>query len=255
MVADPARGPHTILPAPLEGLTGFDQAVERALRVVGYGQTPTRWSDAGSTLTAADPAWAGGTEYTDERIRLVRRPIDDVWPVIERIGGDTGWYGFDYAWKLRGLVDRAVGGVGLRRGRRDRELLRVGDSLDFWRVETATRPRHLLLRAEMRVPGIALLEFTLEPVHDDTATHFEHLNSAADPGRIAAPRAGRQQPTATLVRQRASFRPRGLAGRAYWAAMWPIHAALFPHMLATIARVAEQARPSTTSRSAQTGTE
>ena len=164
-----------------------------------------------TTLTPADPSWAGGTEYTDVRRELVALPAEQVWPVIERIGGETGWYGFDWAWRLRGAVDRMVGGVGLRRGRRDPERLRAGDGLDFWRVEVVDPPRLLRLLAEMRLPGLAYLQFSIAPAGD---------------GRVE-------------VIQRASFRPRGLGGHLYWWMLLPVHALLFPRMLRKI--VAEAA--------------
>jgi uncharacterized protein YbjT (DUF2867 family) len=216
VVASPDRNVRRVLPDPPEGLTGFDEAVERSLRVVGFGQTPTRWSDAGgrlptSTLTPADPSWAGGTEYTDVRRERVALPPERVWPVIERIGGETGWYGFDWAWRLRGAIDRMVGGVGLRRGRRDPERLRVGDGLDFWRVELVDPPRQLRLRAEMRLPGLAYLQFSLAPMGDGVLD----------------------------VVQRASFRPRGLGGHLYWWVLLPVHALLFPRMLRKIVEQAQ----------------
>jgi uncharacterized protein YbjT (DUF2867 family) len=210
VVASPDRDVHRVLPAPQGGLCGFDEAVRRALRTVGFNQTPTRWSDAGGpspTLTASDPAWASGTEFSDVRVAEVPATPDRVWPAVERIGGATGWYGFGWAWRLRGAADRLVGGVGLRRGRRDPERLRVGDGLDFWRVEALQRPRRLLLRAEMRLPGVAYLEFTVDPL----------------PGSGAR------------LTQRASFRPRGIGGRLYWWALTPVHALLFPRMLHRIA--------------------
>jgi uncharacterized protein YbjT (DUF2867 family) len=221
VVASPERDVRRVLPEPPEGLTGFDESVQRALRVVGFGQTPTRWSDAGgrlpnTTLTPADPSWAGGTEYTDVRRERVRLSAEQVWPVIERIGGSTGWYGFDWAWRLRGAIDRMVGGVGLRRGRRDPERLRVGDGLDFWRVEVVEPPRRLRLRAEMRLPGLAYLQFSLAPTSD---------------GELD-------------VVQQASFRPKGLGGHLYWWVLLPVHALLFPRMLRKIVEQAEGSRVS-----------
>lgn len=213
-VASPERDVRRVLSDPPDGLTPFDQAVARSLVIVGFGQTPTRWSDAGAmpaTLSAADPGWAGGIEYQDVRIRRTGLSAGELWPAVERIGGETGWYGFDWAWALRGALDRMVGGVGLRRGRRDPEWLRAGDGLDFWRVEVVERPRRLLLRAEMRLPGVALLEFSC----------------SQDEGGV-------------LLKQRAMFRPRGLAGHVYWWVMWPVHVLLFPRMLASIVRVAER---------------
>ncbi len=108
-----------MLSDPPDGLTPFAQAVSRSLLVVGFGQTPARRSDA------------GGVEYKDVRRRIASLPAAMLWPAFDRICGETGWYGFDCAWRLRGAADRLVGGVGLRRGRRDPERLRAGDELDF----------------------------------------------------------------------------------------------------------------------------
>ncbi len=136
-----------------------------------------------------------------------------MWQVIESIGGDNGWHSFPPAWAVRGWLDRLVGGVGLRRGRRDAHQLRVGDSLDFWRVEEIERGRLLRLRAEMRLPGLAWLEMYAD---EDGA------------GR-------------TRYRQRALFHPRGLLGHAYWWSVAPFHALVFGGMARNIARAAESA--------------
>jgi hypothetical protein len=133
--------------------------------------------------------------------------------VVEAIGGENGWYSSPLAWSLRGWLDTLVGGVGLRRGRRDATRLRVGDSLDFWRVEEIEPGRLLRLRAEMRLPGRAWLEMTVD----------------RDPqGR-------------TVYRQRALFHPHGLAGHAYWWGVAPFHAAVFGGMARNIAAAAESA--------------
>ena len=130
---------------------------------------------------------------------------------IRRIGGRTGWYYADWLWSLRGLLDLLVGGVGVRRGRRDPELLRVGDALDFWRVELYDPPRRLRLAAEMKVPGRAWLEF--EVSGDD------HRST---------------------IRQTAIFDPLGLAGLLYWYAIYPLHQCVFAGMLRHIARAAQR---------------
>jgi uncharacterized protein YbjT (DUF2867 family) len=210
---------HRVLPPPPAGLLPFDAAVALALQRIVRGGVPTRWSDATgrwspSAPAATDPSWSGGTEYRDERHTIVDAPASQVWPLLESIGGDNGWFGFDWAWRVRGAVDRLFGGVGLRRGRRDPRFLRVGDGLDFWRVEALERGRLLRLRAEMKLPGTALLEF--------------HV---------------REEGGRTHIDQKAIFVPRGLFGRAYWLALLPVHAALFPRMLAKIASAAEHADP------------
>ncbi|GGW99156.1 NAD(P)-dependent oxidoreductase [Streptomyces malachitofuscus] len=196
----------------------FDTALALALRRVREAQVATRWSSAASPGAPSDPLptdpdWAGGSLYRDERQRPVDASQQALWKVIEGIGGDTGWYSFSLAWAVRGRLDRIVGGVGLRRGRRDAERLRVGDSLDFWRVEEIERGRLLRLRAEMRLPGLAWLEMRAE-------TDAE--------GR-------------TRYRQRALFHPKGLLGHAYWWAVSPFHALVFGGMARNIARAAAKA--------------
>ncbi|MFF4926909.1 SDR family oxidoreductase [Kitasatospora sp. NPDC001261] len=207
-------GEHDIaewIPDPPNGLTGFDQAVTLALRRIKDADVATRWSSASlpgapSDPLPTDPDWAGGSLYQDIRERTVTASVTAVWRVIEGIGGDNGWYSFPLAWALRGWLDRAVGGVGLRRGRRDPARLRVGDSLDFWRVEEIEPGRLLRLRAEMRLPGLAWLELSVTPDGEHGARY----------------------------RQRALFHPHGLAGHAYWWAIAPFHSAVFGGMARNI---------------------
>ena len=198
---------------------GFDDAVHLALARVRNLDVATRWS--GATWPGApsdpmpmDPDWSGGTAYRDERSRPVAAPPDAVWTVVEGIGGERGWYSWKLAWVVRGLVDRLVGGVGLRRGRRHPDRLNVGEAVDFWRVEELHRPRLLRLRAEMRLPGEAWLEFHVEP-------------DPAGPGR-------------TVLHQHALFLPRGLAGHLYWWSVLPFHGIVFEDMLRNLARAAER---------------
>ncbi|RSO06632.1 DUF2867 domain-containing protein [Streptomyces sp. WAC 06783] len=205
------------VPDPPDGRTGFDRAVELALRRVREARVATRWSSASvpgapSDPLPTDPDWAGGSLYTDRRQRTVDAPPEALWEVIEGIGGENGWYSFPLAWALRGRLDRLSGGVGLRRGRRDAERLRAGDSLDFWRVEEIERGRLLRLRAEMRLPGLAWLEL-----------------------RCGQDAAGR-----TVYRQRALFHPHGLAGHAYWWSVAPFHAVVFGGMARNIAAAARE---------------
>ncbi|MFG3351736.1 SDR family oxidoreductase [Streptomyces sp. NPDC048001] len=195
----------------------FDAALRLALQRVREAQVATRWSSASlpgapSDPLPTDPDWAGGSLYTDERELAAECPRADLWRVIEGIGGENGWYSFPLAWAVRGWMDRFVGGVGLRRGRRDAQHLRVGDSLDFWRVEEIVPGRLLRLRAEMRLPGLAWLELRAE---DD------------GPGR-------------SRFRQRAVFHPRGLLGHAYWWSVSPFHSVVFGGMARNIAAKAEQ---------------
>jgi len=205
------------IPDPPEGLLGFDAAVGLALQRVKEAAVETRWSSASvpgapSDPLPTDPDWAGGSLYVDERVRETAAPPAALWRVVEGIGGDAGWYSFPLAWEVRGLLDRLVGGVGLRRGRRNPRLLYVGDALDFWRVEEVEEGQLLRLRAEMRLPGLAWLEFHVE-----------------------------QQEGGTRLRQKATFHPRGLLGHVYWWAIAPFHGIVFGGMVRGIARTAEQA--------------
>ncbi|GAA1263199.1 SDR family oxidoreductase [Kitasatospora nipponensis] len=203
------------VPDPPEGLIGFEQAVRLALKRIKDAEVTTRWSSASlpgapSDPLPTDPQWAGGSLYQDVRERAVAASPAALWRVVEGIGGQHGWYSLPLAWALRGALDRLVGGVGLRRGRRDPDRLRVGDALDFWRVEELVPGRLLRLRAEMRLPGLAWLELRV------------------DPDGVGGAR----------YRQRALFHPHGLAGHAYWWSVAPFHALVFGGMVRSIARSA-----------------
>ena len=193
----------------------FDEALRLALQRIRDAKVTTRWSSASvpgapSDPLPTDPDWAGGSLYTDVRELPVDASRGALWRVIEGIGGENGWYSCPLAWAVRGRLDRLVGGVGLRRGRRDATHLRVGDSLDFWRVEEIEPGRLLRLRAEMRLPGLAWLEMYAE--EDDN-------------GRTRYP-------------QRALFHPHGLLGHAYWWSVSPFHAVVFGGMARNIALAA-----------------
>ncbi|MEY9875246.1 uncharacterized protein YbjT (DUF2867 family) [Streptacidiphilus sp. MAP12-33] len=208
---------------PPEGLLGFDDAVRLALARIKDAEVATRWSSAAvpgapSDPLPTDPGWAGGSLYEDVRQAAVAADAAALWRVVEGIGGDHGWYSFPLAWALRGGLDRIVGGVGLRRGRRDPHRLRVGESLDFWRVEEIEPGRLLRLRAEMRLPGLAWLELRVQP----------------------------DGPHRSRYVQRALFHPRGLAGHLYWWSVAPFHTFVFGGMTRNIAREAARgaaARP------------
>lgn len=207
------------VPDPPGAPLAFDRALAFALQRVREAQVSTRWSSASlpgapSDPLPTDPDWAGGSLYTDHRSTGVAAPPAALWRVVEGVGGEHGWYSFPLAWAVRGWLDRLAGGVGLRRGRRDAGRLRVGDALDFWRVEEIEPGRLLRLRAEMRVPGLAWLEMYAEP----------------DPAHEGRSR----------YRQRALFHPRGLLGHLYWWAVSPFHAAVFGGMARNIAHAAEQ---------------
>jgi hypothetical protein len=200
------------------------QAVTDALRRVEHLDVATWWGGADSTPTPADPAptdpeWAGGTLLRDERRVVTSAAPEAVFATVSGIGGRRGWYVADGLWELRGLLDRAVGGIGLRRGRRHPDELRVGDALDFWRVDAYEPGRHLRLRAEMRLPGAAWLDWRLEPRDDG----------------------------GTVLDQRALYHPRGLWGRAYWYALLPFHALIFGRLARAVARAAEGAGAAATS--------
>jgi hypothetical protein len=204
------------VPDPPEGLIGFRDAVRLALHRIKDADVVTRWSSAStpgapSDPLPTDPDWAGGSLYVDERTQVADAPPEALWRVIEGVGGDNGWYSLPVAWRIRGLFDRAFGGVGLRRGRRDRFTLRVGDALDFWRVEEIEHGRLLRLRAEMRLPGLAWLELTC----------------GGSEGKA-------------VYGQRAIFHPRGLLGHLYWWALRPFHGLIFGRMPGNVAKAAVQ---------------
>ncbi|MCF8528816.1 MAG: SDR family oxidoreductase [Aquiluna sp.] len=194
------------------GLTSFQDAVKFALTRVKDFEVETRWSNARTEGTHSeplptDPDWAGGSLYVDHREYLSDESIAEVWARVEAIGGQNGYSTGTWLWELRGIMDRMIGGVGLRRGRRDPNHLMEGEALDFWRVEKIDRPHLLRLRAEMKLPGLAWLEFQL---------------STTDSGK-------------TLLSQKAYFHPRGLFGHTYWWMVAPMHTIVFPSMARTLA--------------------
>jgi hypothetical protein len=183
-------------------------AIEAALSAVEDLDIPTRWSGYSSRQLAArpapwDPDWAGGTVYEDVRTVTVAAPAANVHRVLHGVGGERGWYGFGPLWAVRGAVDKLLGGVGLRRGRRHPDDISVGEALDFWRVEAADEDL-FRLHAEMKVPGDAWLEWRTSSSSDGSGT---------------------------VVTQRARFVPRGILGRVYWWILVPFHAMIFPAML------------------------
>ncbi|MGP4114726.1 SDR family oxidoreductase [Streptomyces sp. 4N509B] len=224
------------VPSPPGHPLGFDRAVALALERVRDAQVSTRWSSAAvpgapSDPLPTDPDWAGGSLYTDVRERDAEVAAATLWNVIEGIGGENGWYSFPLAWAVRGWLDRLLGGVGLRRGRRDARRLRVGDSLDFWRVEEIERGRLLRLRAEMRLPGLAWLEMRVEGPDDEGG------DGEGGDGGNGRPAGG------VRYAQRAVFHPRGLLGHLYWWSVSPFHALVFGGMARNIVRAAQRAAP------------
>ena len=217
VVADPAKSINHLIPKPSEGLIDVEGAIKLALSHVSGNTVKTRWSDA-TTQTApwqkaqSDPAWAGEALYKDTKVRVTDASMENLWVAIEEIGGENGWYGSDFLWYLRGLLDRMIGGVGLRRGRRDPIHLRVGDSLDFWRVESLVPGESLKLYAEMILPGKAWLEFRIKKLPNGQSE----------------------------VTQEASYSPRGLGGQLYWYAVLPFHSLVFPTMIRNLIRSANR---------------
>ncbi len=184
------------------------EAIHAALAQITSHQVETIWSMAGPM--PGDPDWAGGTLFRDERALTVDAPDWAVFAAVCRVGGGHGWYAADWLWVVRGWIDRLAGGPGLRRGRRDPERVGYGEALDFWRVVGFDRNRHLALRAEMKLPGEALLEFRVQAGTNARAT----------------------------LTQKALFKPRGLFGLLYWYAVVPLHHIVFRGMLRGIQREA-----------------
>jgi uncharacterized protein YbjT (DUF2867 family) len=193
----------------------YVEALARAVDRTEPDGAESTWFDA---VVAADRASLSSVVSRDgmiveRRERAVAASPERIFAEVERLGGAGGWPYANVLWRIRGLVDRLVGGVGMRLGRRQPDLLRVGDALDFWRVEAIEPGKLLRLRAEMKLPGLAWLELSIGPDGQ---------------GR-------------TRYRQQAIFRPRGLAGHAYWWTVWPFHGLVFGAMTRNIATAAERA--------------
>lgn len=215
VVTRPPAGPTPVArPLPLR------RAIELALERSAELAVSTRWSDADlpgrspAEPMPTDPAWAGGSLLVDHQVAHAAAPPEAVYASVSSLGGERGWEVAPWLWQVRGWVDKLVGGVGMRRGRRHPTDLGVGDAVDFWRVEAAEPPSLVRLRAEMRLPGEAWLEWRITPT--------------AGGARLD---------------QRAVFAPRGLFGRAYWYALLPFHAVIFGRLAGRVAgRVAARAR-------------
>jgi hypothetical protein len=192
-------------------LISYAEAVRRATERTRLGEVETYWAGAraglqpGVTLRVTE-----GMVAEERRVRSAAAPAD-VYAAFAGIGGARGWFYADWLWQLRGLLDRILGGVGMRRGRRSPDDLRPGDALDFWRVETVEPNRLIRLRAEMGVPGFAWLQFDAQP----------------------------QLAGGTLLIQTAFFEPHGLFGLIYWHALYPIHQLIFSGLARAIVRRAE----------------
>lgn len=199
------------------------EAIARAIANEDHEFAETRWSDALSSA-GAPRVWGGerfGSRLVDSRTVTVAVAPEQAFAPIRRIGGKTGWYYGNWLWSVRGFLDLLIGGVGVRRGRRNPESLQVGDPLDFWRVEVYEPPRRLRLYAEMKLPGRAWLEFEVTPCEQGSQ-----------------------------IRQTAIFDPLGLLGLLYWYGIYPLHQFVFAGMLRNIARSAmkaEEGQPSISS--------
>lgn len=190
---------------------GYQAAVRHALT----HRVETAWSDALFSSRRDEPPVLLTTHeglIIERRQRLVRATPGTVYRAFTGLGGERGWLYLNWAWRLRGVLDRLVGGVGFRRSRRDPDAVRVGDALDFWRVEAVEPDRLLRLRAEMKVPGLAWLQFQAEPIE-----------------------AGR-----TRLVQTAFFAPKGLAGLLYWYLLYPVHGLIFSGLIRRLAQLAEE---------------
>lgn len=187
---------------------GIREMIARAIANEDREFAATRWSDALSSR-GEEVGWGGirfGNRIVDSRAVSAAVSPEMAFRPIRRIGGDTGWYYGNWLWRVRGFLDLLVGGVGVRRGRRDPEMLQVGDTVDFWRVEKIEKNSSLLLVAEMKLPGRAWLQFEVKA-----------------------------QGATSLIRQTAIFDPMGVAGLMYWYLLYPLHKLMFGKMLAKIA--------------------
>lgn len=183
-------------------------AIARALKNEDLDFAATRWSDSSSLATHLN--WGGvrfGNRLIDSRQCEVSASCQKAFAVIQRIGGKNGWYFLNWLWQLRGFLDLLIGGVGMRRGRRDPEKLNIGDVLDCWRVEQYEPDKLLRLAAEMKLPGRAWLDYEVSKTSNGCQ-----------------------------ITQTALFDPVGLWGLAYWYLVWPFHKLIFSGMLREIAK-------------------
>lgn len=193
-------------------VVNVEEAISLALARFQSGESETAWFDAG--VIPGDPDWAGGTTFKDRRSVVAAVDAPGLYRAVCRVGGRQGWYSASWLWNLRGFLDRLVGGPGLHRGRRNPDHVSYGEVLDFWRVTEVIENRHLALRAEMKLPGEAVLQFEIEPTDREDRT---------------------------VLVQTALFRPKGLVGLAYWYVVLPFHGYVFRRMLQGIRKAAEEA--------------
>ncbi len=194
-------------------LVDYASAVNASLARLQAGEVETAWSDALATSQGDLPPVILTTQagmVMEHRQLLVNAPAQAVFRAFTSLGGERGWLYMNWLWQLRGVIDRLIGGVGMRRGRRDPIEVRIGDALDFWRVEAVEANRLMRLRAEMKVPGQAWLQFQAKPQEDG----------------------------GTLFSQTAFFAPKGLLGWLYWYGLYPIHSLIFSGMIRKLAELA-----------------
>ena len=187
-------------------LIDYQTAVDRALKHLEASKIETTWSDAMASSQGDQPSVELKNQegmIIERRQEIIEASPQAIYQAFCSLGGDRGWLYMDWAWRLRGILDRLVGGAGFRRGRRHPNEVRVGDILDFWRVEAVEQNHKLRLRAEMKVPGRAWLQFEVEPSGVDRS----------------------------LLVQSAYFAPKGLFGFIYWYLLYPIHNLIFLGMI------------------------
>jgi uncharacterized protein YndB with AHSA1/START domain len=195
--------------------TGYEEAVKLALARLAADDVETTWASSLASLAQDGPEADALRSFEgmllDSRRRRVRASPEQVFAALSSLGGDEGWPAGNFLWQLRGVMDRLVGGTGMRRGRRRPRELLVGDPVDFWRVEALEPPHLLRLRAEMRLPGRAWLQFEVQPDAEGSR-----------------------------VEQTAFFEPHGLPGYLYWYAVLPFHRFVFPSLIDALKRQAEE---------------
>ena len=190
-------------------MLSYDEAIERAFSKIAQNRVPSTWygSLVSGSLSHDQLANVNVPEhgvYRDKRKREISVSKDECVAAIWSLGGKTGWPSMQWAWEIRGLMDKLVGGVGMRRGRRHPNKLNAGDALDFWRVILADRERgRLILYVETKLPGEAWLDYEID---------------------------------GDIMHQTATYRPKGLLGRLYWYSVYPLHFIIFPQMLRRLAR-------------------
>lgn len=215
---------------------GLRDAIAHALRQEDEDVAASRWFDALSSA-GLPPDWSRtrfGTRITDVHEARSSASPEDAFALLSRLGGTTGWLYADWLWRLRGFLDLLVGGVGVRRGRHHPTRLAVGDAVDWWRIEAVEPGRHLRLRAEMKLPGRAWLDFEIQPLSPQPPDG-PSPSEPAGKGPVPGPPSPGSSPSGCRIRQTAIFDPVGLGGRLYWYVLLPIHKLIFSRMLARIA--------------------